>query len=66
MDFLIVINLDESTFIFRDTRSDAICSFYFVFDENYLAKENNPRSDSTFRGVIFGAILFAYVQAHMG
>ena len=49
-------HLDESTFIYRGTRSDV--SF---FDENHLSKQTSPRWYTTFWGVTSGAILFAYV-----
>ena len=39
-------HLDEFIFTFRDIRN--IFSFYFIFDENNVSKQNNPRCDAAF------------------
>ena len=49
-------HLDESTFIYRDTRID-----FSFFDEIHVNKQNSPRRDAAFCGVTSGSILFAYV-----
>ena len=41
---------DESIFILRDIRSNF--SFLFHFDEKYVRKQNSPRLDAAFCGVI--------------
>ena len=54
-------HLDESIFIFRDIR----CSFFIFisfFDENPASKQNSPRWDAAFWGVISG--LFCLPVSH--
>ena len=52
--------LDESTFIFRGTRSN-FSFFISFFNESHESKQNSPKYDATFCGVASGAILYAYV-----
>ena len=52
--------LEESTAIFRDIRSDFDFFFPF-FGEILLSKQNSPRWDTAFYDVTSEAILFAYV-----
>ena len=49
-------HLDESTFIFRDIRSN-----FSFFDEIHKSKQNSTRKNATFCGVTSRATLFAYV-----
>ena len=49
-------HLDQSTFVLRGFRSN-----FSFFDENLVSKQNSPRWDAAFCGVISGAILFGYV-----
>ena len=61
VDFSIIINLDESTLIFRGIRGDFSNFLISFFDGIHVNKQNSPRWDAAFCGVISGAILCLYV-----
>ena len=59
MDFSIfIILMSPLSFL---GASGVLFHFYFIFDEIHVNKQNSPRWDAAFCGVISGAILFAFV-----
>ena len=59
MDFPIIISWVGPPYFLGE--SGVVLNFYSLFDELSLSIQNSPRWDTTFCGVTFGAILFAYV-----
>ena len=61
--FLGSSGVDESTFISRGFLGSSGVLFHFISfsGKNHISKQNSPRWDAAKRGVISGAIMFAYV-----
>ena len=59
-----VFHLDESTFIFRDIRTQGwFLDFISFFNEIHLSKQSSHRWNTTFFGISSGATIFA---SHLG